>query len=163
MTVLDIILSICLILSLYHGYKKGIISPIISILSIYIGAKLASIYAPELATWIGKHISELQTSAYIISFIAIIMACFLAGKIVQKIIESILSAILLGWINRILGMILSFFLAILVLGLIIMLAEYINENYHLFEPISRKDSSIYYYIKDISNIFLPTLKQLIIK
>ena len=72
----------------------------------------------------------------------------------------ILKAVTLGWLNRLLGVILSLFAAVLLIGIILSLLEYVNANWFVIIPKDKlAESKGIQLISDFSKTVFPYLKE----
>lgn len=161
MTVVDIIIIVLLILSLFKGLKDGLVRQVGGIAGILIGIFLAGRFSALVSTWLHQLINASENVVKAISFALIIIAVCLCVTLIGKIIEKIFTLATLGWVNRLLGAILSVGGTVLLLGAILSMIEYVNQTWFTLIPEqTMNESQIIEIIKDISETVFPYLKKL---
>lgn len=151
--VFDLIVLLFLFIAFIKGYRKGLISMIISLATIII----ATVFGGKIAEWIYPHlidtinISPQWTNilAYTFAFLLIAFALTLVGKIVQNLFE----AIYLGVINRILGALISISTTMIILSLITNLLLVVDFKERIITPELKKESFFY----DRIQVIVPTI------
>ncbi|MBS4044100.1 MAG: CvpA family protein [Chitinophagaceae bacterium] len=150
---LDIIFFILMMLAIYKGYSKGMVSTLFSFLAIVIGLVIAFKFSAVVATW-------LQTSTNIstywlpfLSFIIIMIAIIIIAKITTGIIEKIFQLAMLGWLNKLLGILIYVSLYMIVLSGFLFFLEKMtilksttlnNSNvYSIVQPIAPKMIAVF--------------------
>ena len=82
---------------------------------------------------------------------------------IGKVIEASIKIIMLGWLNRILGLIFAILKCALILGLVIIMFDSINGNFHAVPEKTLSESILYPPLKDLANCIFPYLKDLLFK
>ena len=160
MNILDIILSIFLVVLLFHGLKKGFINSIISLFSLFIIviliAKTGHIIKGVLIVRFG--FSELI--AVICSYILITLAIILIAKITLKISQMIIEFLHLKWLDRILGAFFGVFNGALIIAILLLLLNLLpfEEQIRDFTSSSKIAVNIR-YITDKIELKYPGLKE----
>lgn len=100
--VLDIILALCLGIALFHGYSKGLIASVVSVVSIAVSLlaaiKLSSVAGP----WLAK-VGVSSEWIPIISLIGVFIAVMLLFQLATKLLEGVINVAGLSFINRLGG------------------------------------------------------------
>lgn len=150
---LDIIFFILMMLAIYKGYSKGMVSTLFSFLAIVIGLVIAFKFSAVVATW-------LQTSTNIstywlpfLSFIIIMIAIIIIAKITTGIIQKVFQLAMLGWLNKLLGILIYVSLYMIVLSGFLFFLEKMtilksttlnNSNvYSIVQPIAPKMIAVF--------------------
>lgn len=159
MGTIDIVLLALFIPGIIQGFVKGIITQIVSLISIAAGAVVASRFAQDVAD-----VALLQFTGvdgklmYIICFVLLFLACVIVMAIFGKLITKLIKIATLGWINKLLGALFSLFITAFVLGLLISVFEGLNASWHIVDPESFADLKIWPALRDFSSGILPQLK-----
>jgi membrane protein required for colicin V production len=120
---LDIVILALLIASVVVGFISGFIKMIFSLVGLIIGVVLAGQFYTNLAQYLTfmPGDSGPAITAFIIIFLAVMIAAALLGFLFTKLI----SAVLLGWLNRLCGALLGLFLgAIFIAAILAITARY---------------------------------------
>ncbi len=126
MNYLDLIIAIPLAWGAYKGFRKGLIVSVASLLALLLGIYGAlefSDYARALLT----ENTEMQANyvpitAFVLTFIAIVIAVHFIAKLIDKFID----AIALSWLNAIAGMAFGILKFAFILSILIFLFEKID-------------------------------------
>jgi membrane protein required for colicin V production len=97
---IDIIFVILLVLALIHGYRRGLIVAVFSLVSIVVGLaaaiKLSAVVANHLGNTVKVSDKWLPVISFAIVFIVVVLLIRLGARAIQKLTE----ALMLGWLNR---------------------------------------------------------------
>lgn len=158
MEVLDIILLVLFIPAIIHGAVKGLVTQVVSLLSVIVGAIVAGRFAPDLTQVAMLQFGSEERVTYILCFIVIFLACALVMALVGHLITKLFKAATLGWLNRLLGAVFAIFTTALVLGLLISAFEGLNTSWGLVDPEKMDKYRVYPLLRDFSSAILPQLK-----
>ncbi len=82
--ILDIVFAIILLLAFIHGYRKGLIHSIVSLLALVIGI-MAAVYLSELAAiYIDKWFNISSKYLPLISFMVVFIGIYLLFRLLEK-------------------------------------------------------------------------------
>ena len=164
MGVLDIILLVIFIPAIIRGITKGFIEQLAALLSIFLSAYVAYLFADKVGAWLSQWITlSSPTVLYIVSFVVVIILCVLVLSLAAKLLSKAISAISLGWLNKILGFVLAIFNTALVIGLLFVLFNDLNAKYFQLSTQFMEDSTIYGWIKQLTDAVFPYLEGLFTK
>lgn len=159
MGILDIILGLLLIYGLYKGLMNGLFVEIASIIAL-----IAGIYGAIHFSYItGEYLSVnmdwneryINISAFIITFIIIVLIVQLAGKFLTKIADFAM----LGLLNKIAGALFGALKVAVIIGAILIFFERANTNVKLVKSEIMEDSVLYEPVKEIGAlVFSKVLK-----
>ena len=158
MEVLDIILLVLFIPGIIHGLVKGLITQVVSLLSVFVGAIVAGRFAPELTPVVLLQTGGEERVVYILCFIVIFLACALVMALVGHLITKLFKIATLGWLNRLLGAVFSIFTTAIILGLLICAFEGLNASWEIVEPEKLEGYKVYPRLRDLASAILPQLK-----
>ena len=100
---IDIIYAIVLILAFIHGYRKGLIHSIVSLIAIIIGI-MAAVYLSEIAsTYINRWFNISSKYLPIISFVLVFIVIYLLFRMIERALEGFFKLLKLNFINQLAG------------------------------------------------------------
>lgn len=161
MNVLDIILLLCFVPAIIGGLRRGFIAQVVAIISIILGIWLSFKFSAVLSGWLGQWIEAGEQMLHVISFAVIMILAILALAAVGKLIEATVKIILLGWLNRLLGLIFALLKYALIIGLLLMLFNSLNGQFHMVDKEVLDSSLLYGPLLNLANSVFPYLKALI--
>ena len=161
MNIIDIIILVCCVPALIHGFSKGFVSQAVSLVSLILGAWLSFKFSVPFGDWLKSFADLPGTVLHVIAFALILVIVMLLMGLIGKLIEKAVKIVMLGWLNKLLGVVFALFKAVLVIGLVIILLDAIYNLIPFFSSDTLKESILYRPIKDIANIVFPYLKELI--
>jgi membrane protein required for colicin V production len=147
---IDIILLICLVLSLIKGYQKGLVLASFSFVGIFLGLAAAVKFSALVAGWLKEYTHGAIGWLPFIAFIIILIAVWILVRIGSKIIETSLELVMLGWVNRLAGIILYALIYATVLSIVLFYANQL----HLLKPYMISDSKSYSLIQPLGPKFM---------
>ena len=154
MQVLDIILLVLFIPGIIHGLVKGLITQVVSLLSVFVGAIVAGRFAPELTQIAMLQFGSEERVTYILCFIVIFLAVALVMALIAHIITKLFKAATLGWLNRLLGALFSIFTT----ALLISAFEGLNASWEIVPPEQLEGYKVYPRLRDLATAVLPQLR-----
>lgn len=163
MNVIDIIILVCCVPAVFHGFSKGFVSQAISLVSLVLGVWLSFRFSSPFGDWLKTYADLPATVLHVIAFALILIIVMLVLKLIGKLIEKAVKFVMLGWLNKLLGVVFALIKALLIIGLVIVVFDSL---YSLipFVPSDTLDESVLYHpIKDLANTVFPFLKELIFK
>jgi membrane protein required for colicin V production len=166
MNILDIIIILCFIPILISGYKKGLISQVISIVGLMAGVWMASALGDNVGAWFKPmmegHCDDPQGMAYLAGFAVTLVAVLLIFLVFGKLIEKIILLAIPDVINSLLGLALAAVNGTLLLCTLYLIFNVLNKIY-MFTDLKTaffSDSLIFPIIESTSNALLPNLLKL---
>ncbi|MBP5488474.1 MAG: CvpA family protein [Bacteroidales bacterium] len=164
MSILDIILLVIFIPAIIRGISKGFIEQLVALLSIFVSAYIAYVFADKVGTWLSQWITfNSPTVLYIVSFVVVIILCVLLFNLAARLITKVINVVSLGWLNKILGFVIAIFNTALVVGILFVIFGDINEKYLHLSTKFMEDSTIYGWIKKLTDALFPYLEGLFTK
>ena len=161
MNTLDIILLICFIPAIFQGLKKGFISQVVSIVSIFAGLWAAGEFSAPVSTWLGQYITVPEQTMKIIAFAVVLIAAFVVLGLVGRLIEGLFKLVMLGWLNKLLGVAFALLKNALIIGLLIIVFNSLNESFNLVQEPALNESVLYPHFKKIAFDVFPYIKDLL--
>jgi membrane protein required for colicin V production len=156
---LDIVLGILLVYSLYKGVMNGLFVEIASLISlilgIYFAIKFSFLIRDSLAGFMHWKPNTIQTIAFILTFIVVIIGVMLLAKILTGIAD----LAFLGWINKLGGGFFRVLKTVLILGTLFTVFEKMNYNNILAKKETLDQSLFYNPIKKTAKFFYPSLEK----
>jgi membrane protein required for colicin V production len=140
---IDIIFVILLVLALIHGYRRGLIVAVFSLVSIIVGLaaaiKLSAVVANHLGDTVKVSDKWLPVISFAIVFIVVVLLIRLGARAIQKLTE----ALMLGWLNRLGGIILYAVIYITTYSVVLFYANQVR----IIKPETIKASVTYSFIR----------------
>ena len=159
MRFLDIVLGVLLAYSLYKGVVNGLFVEIASLISlilgIYFAIKFSFLMRDSLAGFLHWKPNTIQTIAFILTFILVVIGVTLLAKILTGIAD----LAFLGWINKLGGGFFRVLKTILILGIVFTVFEKINYNNILAKKETLDQSLFYRPIQKTAAFFYPSLEK----
>ena len=159
MNALDIIMLLCLIPAAIRGFSKGLITQLVALLSVYIGAIVAFRLSPALSGFMGQIIVGSEKVVALLTFAIVFTGVLLFMRFMGKIIDGTVDNLALGGLNHILGISFAVLTTIVVLGILITLFESMNTAFGFVSEEKLDESVLYYPIKTIANHIFPYVKE----
>ena len=161
MNIIDIIILVCCVPALIHGFSKGFVSQAVSLVSLILGAWLSFKFSVPFGDWLKSFADLPGTVLHVIAFALILVIVMLLMGLIGKLLEKAIKVVMLGWLNKLLGVVFALFKAVLVIGLVIILFDAIYSLIPFVSSDTLNESILYQPIKNIANIVFPYLKGLI--
>ncbi len=161
MNVIDIIILVCCIPALFHGFSKGFVSQAISLIALVLGVWLSFKFSVPFGDWLKSFADLPGTILHIIAFALILILVMLVLTLIGKAIEKVLKLAMLGWLNKLLGVVFALLKAVLIIGLVIIIFDAIYNLIPFVSSDTLNESVLYNPIKSIANTVFPFLKELI--
>src|SRR5664279_5096121 len=140
---LDAFIVIVLILSLVMGFINGFVKEVASLAALVLGIwgaiKFSSFTAAKLYDWFDMTGQYVGITAFLITFMVIVVAIHFIGTLADKMIE----AISIGFLNRILGMVFGLIKSVLILSVFFTVLNVID-SHHSFLPKEKIAQSKFY-------------------
>lgn len=141
-----------------QGLMKGFVKQLASIVGLIAGLLVARALFAAVAERLAPVLGTSTTIAQILSFILIWVAVPLGFAFVASLLTKALEVVRLGWLNRWLGSGLGALKYMLLIGLAIHVLEYIDPKDEMMSETKKKESVLYYPVREFSDIFFPVFK-----
>ncbi len=157
---LDIVLGLLLLYGLYKGLKNGLFVEIASIIALIAGlygaihfSYIAGEYLSQNMDWDERYIN---LSAFLITFIVIVLVVHLAARFLTKIADFAM----LGLLNKIAGGIFGVLKVAVILGALLIFFDRTNSSFGMVQKDTVAESVLYEPIKEIGAfVFSRVLKE----
>lgn len=157
MNLLDIIFLVPLAWFAYKGFQKGFIIELCSLIALILGIYFAinfSNYAADLLVSnfdIGA--KYLSITAFVITFIAIVIGVFFIGKILEKFID----ILMLGFINQIAGAAFGILKAAFLISIILWIINSFDFTNTIIKSEQKANSVLYEQLEQFAPTLVPKL------
>ena len=163
MNYLDIIIIVPLIWGAFNGFRKGLIVEVASLIALVAGVYGAMEFSFFMSDLLAQYVDwsprVMQTAAFCLTFLGIVLLVHLVARGIQKIAK--LAA--LGTINRVLGIIFGTLKYLVIVSILIYLTNSINKRYEfikaetiekslLFTPLSSVVPGIYPSVEEYMDL-----------
>lgn len=159
MNVLDILFLVPLLFALYRGFKKGLIHMISSLAALLLGIfgaiKLRPVFAALLDSVFNIAPDHINTIAFAVAFVAIVLVVNIVGFLVDKLIK----AVALNLVNRLLGMAFGLLFTAFVLSMILWPINQVNAEKQIIKPNHIEGSLLYKPLSEFAPTVFPYLKK----
>lgn len=160
MGILDIILGLLLLYGLYKGIKNGLFVELASLVAVIAGlygaihfSYIVGEFLSENMEWDQRH---MNTIAFIITFILIMILVVLAGKLLTKIADFAM----LGLLNKLAGAVFGILKITVILGALMIFFDKGNDQLGVVKSEYIEESKLYAPVKDIGAfVFSKVLKE----
>ena len=142
---IDIIALVLLLLSVYKGFRKGLIVAVFSFLAFIVGLAAALKLSAVVAAYIGSNVNLSQRWLPVIAFLVVFFITALLIRLGAKMLETAVQVAMLGWLNRLGGIIFY----ILIYFFIFSILLFYTQQLHLIKPETTAASVTYPYIEPI--------------
>ena len=120
---LDLIYAVIIVLAILHGYRRGLIVGLFSLVAVIIGLAAAMKLSIVAGKYIGKVINISDEWMPVISFAAVFLIIVLLIRLGARAIEKTIQIAMLGWVNKIGGIIFYAAVYTVVFSVILFYAE----------------------------------------
>jgi len=120
---LDAIYAVLLVLAVFHGYSRGLILGIFSLVAIIIGLAAALKLSVVVANWMGSKVNISKEWLPFVAFIVVFLIVVLLIRLAAKAIEKTVQLAMLGWANRLGGILFYVVIYTLVFSVLLFYAE----------------------------------------
>ena len=157
---LDIVLGLLLLYGLYKGLKNGLLVELASIIALIGGlygaihfSYIAGDYLAENMEWNERYIN---LTAFIITFVVIVLVVHLAGQFLTKIADFAM----LGLLNKVAGALFGTLKVAVILGALLVFFERANASMGVVKSDTLESSILYEPVKEIGAfVFSKVLKE----
>lgn len=166
MATLDTAILALLGISVITGLWKGLISQLIGLIAIVLGAWASMMFNEPFSAWLGTYMTSVPpVTLKIISYIAIFVIVMIFLTIIGKILDKCIKLVMLGWANRLLGAFFAVAICLLMLGITAVLFDSLYANMAQAKEVSEMPafisaSKFYEPIRSIGNWVFPYLGKL---
>ena len=157
---IDLVLGGILVYGAIKGLMKGLIVEIAGLLALIIGvwgaihfSGVVGEFLSQKFDWDEKYIS---LSAFIITFLGIVIAISTLGKA----LTSVASVIALGWLNKLFGAVFGLAKSAFMLSVILMILIQVNSKLEFMNKETVKESVLFESVSKIAPAILPMLKDI---
>ena len=147
MNYLDIIIAIVLFLFGFKGFRKGLIIEVVTLLAFAVGIygamHFSEFTAEHLQDFVEINPKYLNTVAFVLTFILLVIVVNLIGKALTKLLD----AMELGFLNKLFGFVFGVAKGVLLCSILVMVLN----NFQLIgvvKPEVREQSKLYPYIEE---------------
>lgn len=159
MFILDLIIAVLLGYALFKGLKNGLIASVVSfvalIVGVYVALRFSFFMRGFLATNTLWNPKTVTITAFMATFLLVLIALFFLGKALTKIAQGLA----LGFVNKLLGAFFEGLKMICILSVLFNVFQKINYN-HLIVSKEKLDASIFYHpIENAAKLVFPLMEK----
>lgn len=149
MSFLDILFVVFLAYGLFKGLKNGLFVEVASLIALIVGFYGAIKFSYVIGEYLSQNMSwdpnAIKLTAFIITFIAIVIVVGLAGKLLTQIAN----LAMLGLINKIAGGIFGLLKTAVILGTLLFVVDAVGTSFNPSETNLVKESILYTPLKNV--------------
>lgn len=157
LSVIDIVVVVAVIYSVYHGYTKGLIISLASLAGLALGVwgsvKFSNVTATYLSQEFDLHIPIL---AFALTFIIILFGIYFLGKLIEKAVN-IMS---LGMFNKFGGAVFNAVKMTLILVVAFILFNKVNTKFKFVDESKISAAYVYPYLKALEKTLMPMVDKI---
>lgn len=161
MTIIDFVFIFLVGFGALTGFTNGLLKQVATIFGLIAGLFVAKALYLSLAEKICPSFTDSMTTAQIIAFIAIWILVPMVCTLIAWMLSRLLDIMALGWINNLLGLAVGILIAVLLLSICLNVLDFLDPDNTLLSETIKRDSMLYYPIKDIIGRFFPTIQEAI--
>ncbi|MEC4113226.1 CvpA family protein [Myroides pelagicus] len=155
--ILDIIVGIALVYSIYIGFQKGLFVSVAAFLSILIGVIGALKFSNVLKAWLYTELGWNTSLLPIISFVAAFFISILVVKFIANMLTKVFESVYLGFVNRLFGAVFQVLVVVLVGSVLLSFFDELNKAVQLVNQDTLLLSYSYQVYMVLSEELLPSL------
>lgn len=157
MNILDIIILILLALGLINGLRKGFFVEVASLVALIAGVYGAIHFSDFAADFLMEKVDwnerTVNITAFIITFVVIVLLIALAGKALTKLADFAA----LGMLNKLLGGLFGLLKMAVILSVILMIFDILNITLPFTDKEHQEESMIYEPVKSLVPTIFPII------
>lgn len=157
MSVIDIVLAALLLFGLIRGFMKGLFVEIASLLALILGVYGAIHFSDFVAGFLESRVSwdekTISITAFVITFILIVVAISLAGKALTKLADFAA----LGILNKFLGGAFGALKIGLILSVVLIVFERMNSTIPFMDEDDLSESVLYDPVRSLAPMIFPSI------
>jgi membrane protein required for colicin V production len=154
---IDVIALALLILSIYKGFRKGLIVAVFSFVAFIVGLAAALKLSAAVAEYIGSNVNISQRWLPVIAFLVVFFVVVLLIRLGAKALEGVVQVAMLGWLNKLGGIIFYILIYFFIFSILLFYAQQL----HLIKPQTTEISVSYPYIQPIGPKIMSVLGSVI--
>lgn len=161
MTIIDFGFIVLVGFGALTGFTNGLLKQVATIFGLIAGLFVAKALYLSLAEKICPSLTDSMTAAQVIAFVAIWILVPVVCTLVAWMLSRLLDVMALGWINNLLGLGVGILIAVLLLSICLNVLDFLDSDNTILSETIKRDSMLYYPIKDIIGRFFPTIQEAI--
>lgn len=162
MNTIDIILLlVVLVPGVITGLTKGFVHQIVTLAALWLGALVSAQFSAPVASFIQSIVSLPGNTARIVAFVLIFIIAYIVLRILGALVKKIAKDIAGGGIDKLLGVILGVAKMALIIGLAVLLFDYLNDTLEIVDKKTTADSKAFNCLKEFARVVFPYIKNLV--
>lgn len=157
MPIIDIILASLIVYGIVRGLFRGLFVEVAGLLALVVGTYGAIHFSNYAGEFLVQHVdwnkNTINVTAFIVTFVVIVLAISLAGKALTKLA----SFVFLGALNKILGGLFGGAKVALILSVLLLLLNKIQLTKRLISDEDKATSIFYEPVQSLAPLIMPNL------
>ena len=158
LNIIDWIIIVIISVGMVLGFIKGVIKQAAGMVGLIVGLLVARALFAQLGERLAIELNTSVTVAQVIAFFLIWILVPLLLLVLATMLTKALEVIHLGMLNRTLGGLLGAVKFAFLISLVISFIEYIDRKDELIDRTVKQSSLLYYPVRELSDLFIPTIK-----
>lgn len=159
MFVLDLLIVLLLAYGFFKGLKNGFIISLVSLIALIAGAYISLRFSFHIKAFLEPQVNwnpnVLTITAFVITFLLVLIGLHLLGKILTKLID----VLALGFLNKLTGALFETAKVLMIILVVFYFFDEINKNTHVISEDRLQKSVFYPCIQKASKVFNPLFQQ----
>ena len=143
---IDVVAFVLLVISVFKGFRKGLIVAVFSFLGFIVGLAAALKLSAVAAEYIGHSFNVSQRWLPVLAFLIVFFIVVFLIRLGAKMIEGVVRIAMLGWLNRLGGIIFYILIYFFIFSILLFYAVQL----HLVKEETLQASATYPYIQPIA-------------
>lgn len=159
MGTVDIALLAAFVPAIIWGLMKGLVTQVVSLVSIFISAIMAGRFSQPLADLLQQQMQVAEPRfLYLLAFILVFLTCAIVLSLIGRAVTKLVKIATLGWANRLLGAAFAVFSTAFLLGILISVFEGLNAALGIVDAENLEKLKVYPQFRDFASGIIPQLK-----
>jgi membrane protein required for colicin V production len=154
---LDIVIGIVLLWSIVHGFRKGLVIKLASLLALILGIVGALKFADITATYLNRHLDMPENYTPLLSFAATFILIVIGVHFLAKLVSRLVKMVALGFINRLAGAAFSLLQNALILCFVLFFIESVDQKLEIIPTKVKNNSQLYYPMAGVAFYLVPKI------
>lgn len=160
MNFLDLIIGLPIVLLAIHGYRKGLIKELASLVALILGIYVAIYFSGVVAAWLINTFDIGHRWVFVLAFIITFIGVVLLVSLIGKLLDKVASLAALGFLNRFAGLIFGVLKGALLISVLILIFNMIDSSSSILKEDVKKGSLLYNPVERIAPFVLMNLKNI---
>lgn len=150
MNYIDYVIVILIVIAAVRGVVKGLVYEVASLIALIGGVWGAIKFSYATETFIVERLNFENDYIDVIAFLVTLVLIIVVVHLVAKAIEKVLKSVALGGLNRLLGAVFGVCKALFILGILLIVAEKLDESFPVIPEDHIEESRFYEPLRNVA-------------